>query len=112
MPSPEPGPVRFVHDTAARSLRLEHPLIDATWSWNDRGRIDFTQFVHRPSETSWLADLQHDPLFLLGVAGYGDRYHPFDVPRAVFCGTVTDVEVNLPAARGCIGARVTIDLSN
>ncbi|HYH12736.1 MAG TPA: alpha-galactosidase, partial [Thermomicrobiales bacterium] len=103
--------VAFTFDETARTLKLSHPLIAAEWRWTDRGRLDFTRFEHLPSGTQWLAEEQHDPLFLLGVAGHGDRFHTFDEHRAVFFGTVTDARVDLPAPRGCVGASLTIDLS-
>lgn len=103
--------VRFAHDPERRTLTLVHPLVAAEWRWDERGRIDFTRFDHLPSGTSWLAEPQPDPLFLLGVAGYGDRFHTFDDHRAVFFGTVGDVRVNEPADRGCVGASLTIDLA-
>jgi hypothetical protein len=104
-------PVSFTCNETARTLTLDHPLIAAEWAWNAHGRIDFRRFVHQPSGTSWLAGEQDDPLFLLGVAGYGDRYHPFDEPRAVFLGAIEDVQVNIPAARGCIEASLRINLA-
>ncbi len=101
----------FTHDADARTLTLTHPLIDAEWRWNERGRIDFTRFDHRASGTQWLADEQHDSLFLLGVAGYGDRFHTFDDHRPVFFGTVGNVRANQTAPRGCAEASLTIDLA-
>lgn len=101
----------FIHDENARTLTLHHPLIDAAWHWDERGRIDFSRFEHLPSGTSWLADEPPDPLFLLGVAGHGDRFNTFDDHRPVFLGTVDDVRVDEPAPRGCVQASLTIDLS-
>ncbi len=101
----------FEHDADARTLTLTHPLIDAEWRWNERGRVDFARFDHRLSGKSWLADEPVDPLFLLGVAGYGDRFHTFDDHRTVFFGTIGDVQVNGAAPRGCIESSLTIDLS-
>jgi hypothetical protein len=105
----DPG-VSFAHNANGRTLTLTHPLIDAEWTWDERGRIDFRRFEHLASGTSWLAEEPHDPLFLLGVAGYGDRYHTFDDHRAVVLGTVGDVLTDVEASRGCVEASLTINL--
>ncbi len=73
--------VRFMHDESDRTLRLEHPLISARWSWDDRGRITFDRLIHKASGTSWLMETPDDPLYLLGVEGYGARFHTFDDHR-------------------------------
>jgi hypothetical protein len=108
---PDRSTVAFTHDEDTRSLVLTHPSLRAAWRWNERGRIDFSHLDDLRTGTSWLADEPHNPLFLLGVAGYGDRFHTFDDHRAVFFGTIGDVRVNQPAPRGCVGATLTIDLS-
>ncbi len=103
--------VTFAHDAEARTLTLTHPLIDAEWRWNERGRIDFTRFDHRPSGKSWLAGEPPDPLFLLGVAGYGDRFNAFDDHYPVHAGAISEIRVNQSAPRGCVEASLAIDLT-
>ena len=109
--STTPRTAGFALDAEARTLTLSHPLISAAWSWTDRGRIDFRRFDHLPSGASWLADEQHDPLFLLGVAGYGERFHTFDDHRAVCFGTIGEARIDEDAPRGCVQASLAIDLS-
>ena len=102
--------VRFIHDEGDRTLRLEHPLVSARWSWDDRGRITFDRLVHEPSGRSWLAETPDDPLFQLGVEGYGARFHTFDDHRPLARGTIEEVRVNEPAERGCVTASLRIAL--
>jgi len=103
-------PVRFVHDEAGRALRLEHPLISAGWSWDDQGRVTFDRLVHEESGTSWLMETPDDPLFQLGVQGYGARFHTFDDHRPVSRGTIEEIRVNAEADRGCVAASLRIAL--
>lgn len=102
--------VTFTHDSDTRTLSLTHPLIDAEWRWDERGRIAFTHFDYRPSATQWLASEPDDPLFLLGIAGSGDRFNDFDDHYPVHTGAVTEIRVNDAAPRGCVAASIAIDL--
>ena len=104
------GSVHFTHE--GNTLTLHHPLIAAAWSWTDRGRLDFRRFDHLPSGTRWNADEPPDPLFLLGVAGHGDRFNTFDSHHEVFRGTVREVRINTDESRECTGASIAFDLSD
>ncbi len=110
MRNESPPAVCFVH--AGNTLTLHHPLIEAAWQWSEHGRIDFSRFDHTASGRSWLTSEPPEPFFLLGVDGFGGRYHHFGPNRAVSAGTIVDVQVNRVEQRGCTGASITIDLSD
>lgn len=101
----------FSYDQSARALTLNHTLLNARWRWDDSGTVAFDQLLHIPSGKSWLAETQDDPMFLLGVDGVGQQFHPFDAHRELFLGTINDVTVDQPRPRGCIGATITTRLS-
>ncbi|HYI24324.1 MAG TPA: hypothetical protein VD767_02850, partial [Thermomicrobiales bacterium] len=101
--------VRFSRE--GNTLTLYHPLIAAEWRWNDQGRIDFTRFDHTATGASWLTTEPPEPLFQLGVDGYGGNVHHFGPNRAVSAGEIVDVQVNTVEPRGCTGASITIDLA-
>jgi hypothetical protein len=102
--------VRFKVDPDQRTLVLHHPLIDAGWNWNEQGRLGFARFLHRSSSKAWVSDSPQEGLFLLGVRGHGNRFHPFDAHREVFAGTIGNVRLNQAGTRGCVRASLDIDL--
>ncbi|MDP9364728.1 MAG: alpha-galactosidase [Chloroflexota bacterium] len=53
-----PSETRFVVDPARRELRLEHPTLDAAWTWDDAGHVAATRLTDRRSGASWI-----DPAF-------------------------------------------------
>ena len=101
----------FSHDSERRTLTLDHPQITARWSWSETGRINFDRFDHLTSGKSWIAPTPDDPIFVLQVHGIGHQYHPFDVHRELFVGEVVAVAVDEVRPRGCIGASITLELS-
>lgn len=103
--------VNFAYEENNRMLTLDHPLMTAAWSWSDDHGIRFDQLFHEPSGTSWISSSRADPLFLLGVVGYGEKNNAFDKHHEMRSGKVTSVRVNETAERGCIGASLDIAMS-
>lgn len=101
----------FAHEETDHLLTLEHPLIDAAWQLTEVDGIRPERLVHLPSGTSWVGSSPGDPLFLLGVEGYGKTYHTFDEHHAMHVGKIVGMRLNEPMARGCVGATIDIAMT-
>src|SRR5262245_38237436 len=74
---------RFVVDAARRELRLDHPALDAAWTWDDEGRVIAVRLGDRrmPGGVNWVDPAVPSRLYdrpLPAVAGRpNDPQQPF-----------------------------------